>query len=157
MATCEAGTILQDAATSGFTNLAERNKLDVLLQLLCNIADGGGSGAGTYESLGLPCSDQTSQLQAANSVFSLRAPAAFTASLVYITLDTANTGTTVIDVNLNGSTIVGGGLSIVSGTAVSSGALAVAIAQGDLIAVDIVSVPASTGTGLKVWVIGDRT
>jgi hypothetical protein len=33
---------MQDSATSGFTKLAERNKVDVLLQLLCNISDSGG-------------------------------------------------------------------------------------------------------------------
>jgi hypothetical protein len=38
MATCNVETLMQDAAASGFSKLAERNKHDVLLQLLCNIA-----------------------------------------------------------------------------------------------------------------------
>lgn len=44
MATCNVETLMQNSATSGFTKLAERNKLDVLLQLLCNISDSGGGG-----------------------------------------------------------------------------------------------------------------
>jgi len=41
MATCNVETLMQDAATSGFPKLAARNKVDLLLQLLCNKSAGG--------------------------------------------------------------------------------------------------------------------
>lgn len=47
MATCNVDTLMQDAATSGFSKLAERNKLDVLLQLLCNVSGNGKVLSGT--------------------------------------------------------------------------------------------------------------
>jgi hypothetical protein len=154
MATCDAQTIVNNAAISGFTKLSHRNKLDTLLQLLCDISNAPAPTSSPV-TIGMPISDETSDITTDVSVFSMRAPYAMTVTEIYATLNTACVGNTSVDVNKNGATIIGGGLTIATSTAASTGTISVSVAKGDLISVDIIAVGATTGKGLKVWLIGE--
>jgi hypothetical protein len=109
------------------------------------------------------CSDQTTDLAAANGVATFRAPHAFTLTEVRASINTtSSSGDVVVDVNKNGATVLSTLVSIDQGekTSVTGSPAAVisddAIGDDDEITVDIDN--AGTGAkGLIVTLIGYRS
>jgi len=112
------------------------------------------------------CSDETTNLATGTAKVTFRAPFAMTLTELRANVNTAPTGSTlIVDVNLNGSTMMTTNkLSIdaseeTSETAATAHALTTsAIADDDEITIDIDQVGSTvTGKGLKVTFIGTRT
>jgi hypothetical protein len=162
MATCSAETVLSDAATSGFTKLAERNKLDVVLQLLCDISAGGGSG-GSSDFL-VAVSDEYVALTAGANKLRFRMPYAMELTEVRAHCNTAPTGGPIeVDINAGGVSILSQIISIDAGDTTSLDAgTQPAISTSSLtddqqIAIDVDAVGSTVaGAGLKVVFIGDK-
>jgi len=166
MATCNVNTLMQDAATSGFSKLAARNKVDVLLQLLCDIEAGGGGGGGNANAreLGFALSDELLDLTTGTAKVSFRMPYAMTLTSVRASVNTAPTGSTlIVDINEAGASILSTELSIDAGELTSTTAAAPPVisdanlADDALITMDIDQIGSTVaGKGLKVWLIGTK-
>ncbi len=117
-----------------------------------------------YESIGLSVSDETSNLTTGTSKLSFRMPHGMLLLGVKASLVSASTGSTVIvDINKDGTSILGTKLSIDAGettstTAATAATLADTFLSDDaLITIDIDQVGSTNpGKGLKVWLLGVR-
>jgi hypothetical protein len=113
----------------------------------------------------IAASDETTALSAGTAKATFRMPWAFTVTSVRASVTTAPVGSTVIvDINANGSSILGTKLSIdanekTSTTAASAATITTASLANDAeITIDIDSVGSVTaGAGLKVYLIGRGT
>lgn len=123
---------------------------------------GGGIGGTANYSVIVACSGTSQALTAGTAKETFRAERAFTLSEVRASLTTAATGSTVIvDINLNGVSVLGTKLSIdanelTSVTAASAATIVTtAIPSDGQITIDIDQIGATTpGTGLKVVLLG---
>ena len=121
-----------------------------------------GSAATFTTSINVACSDETTALTTGTAKVTFRAPTAMTLTSVASSVTTAPTGATlVVDINVNGSTILSTKLSIdiseeTSTTAATPAVISSAsIAAGDEITIDIDQVGSTiAGAGLKVYLIG---
>lgn len=161
MATCNSQTLLDSASTSGFTTLSYEDKINVILQLLCDIDDGGGGGGGGVE-IGVAASDQTSNLATGTGKVVFRWPKAFTLSSVRANVSTAPTGSSlIVDVLQGGVSIFSTLLSIdatekTSTTAATPAVISTSAMTDDAeVSVSITQVGSTVpGIGLKLWFIG---
>lgn len=112
--------------------------------------------------IGLACSDETTDLTTGVAKATFRAPRAFTLTAVRASVTSAPTGSTlIVDINVNGSTILSTKLSIDASEKTSTTAAtppvisSASIADDAEITIDIDQVGSSAaGKGLKVWLIG---
>lgn len=117
-----------------------------------------------YESIGLSVSDETSNLTTGTSKLSFRMPHAMLLLGVKASLVSASTGSTVIvDINKDGTSILGTKLSIDAAETTSATAATAAtitdtfLGDDALITIDIDQVGSTNpGKGLKVWLLGVR-
>lgn len=115
--------------------------------------------------LGYALSDETTALTTGTSIVTDRAPFAITLTEVRISVTTAPTGSTIIvDINVNGSTILSTKLSIDASEKTSTTATTAAVissaslADDDEISFDIDQIGSGTaGAGLKIKLIGYAT
>jgi len=122
----------------------------------------GGGGTAIPYSLIISCSGATQSLTVGTAKETFRAGQAFTLTEVKASLATAATGSTVIvDINLNGASVLGTKLSIdatetTSTTAASAATITTSTIPLDgEITIDIDQVGATLpGTGLKVYLLG---
>lgn len=157
MATCNSQTLLDSASTSGFTTLSYEDKINVILQLLCDIDDGGGG-----VEIGVAASDQTSNLATGTGKVVFRWPKAFTLSSVRANVSTAPTGSSlIVDVLQGGVSIFSTLLSIdatekTSTTAATPAVISTSAMTDDAeVSVSITQVGSTVpGVGLKLWFIG---
>lgn len=123
-----------------------------------------GIGGGTAEYFTIACSDETTDLASVINVVEFQMPFAMTLSGVRATVNTAPVGSTIIvDINVNGTSILSTKLSIDVNekTSVTADTVAVisntSLSDSGVITIDIDQVGSSTaGTGLKVQLIGNR-
>ena len=114
--------------------------------------------------IGLACSDETTDLVAASPVVTFRMPHAMTLTGVRATVTTAPTGSTVIvDINEAGTSVLSTKLSIDASEKTSTTAATAAVISDSALAddaeitIDIDQVGSTVaGAGLKVWLIGTR-
>ena len=114
--------------------------------------------------LGLACSDETTPLTTGTAKVTFRMPCAMTLNAVRATLTTAPVGSTlIVDINEGGTSILSTKLSIDASEKTSTTAATAAVisdsslADDAAITIDIDQVgSATTGAGLKVWLIGTR-
>ena len=131
-------------------------ELDTLVDLLYDVA--------AAETLALAVTDETTALTAPdNGKVTFQMPYAFKLTEVRATLTTAGTtsGTTTIDINNGGTSILSTKLTVDFGEKTSTSAAAKAIIsspelkEGDEITIDIDAVSGgATETGLKVYLLG---
>ena len=118
----------------------------------------------TPVTIGVACSDETTDLATGTGVVTFRMPHAMTLTGVRATVTTAPTGSTIIvDINEGGTSVLGTKLSIdatekTSTTAASAATITdSALADDAEITIDIDQVGSTVaGAGLKVWLIGTR-
>lgn len=124
------------------------------------------TGSVPTESLIIPVSDETTLVSTGTSVVTFRMPYAFTLSEVRSSLTTAGStsGTTTVDINESGTSILSTKLTIDAGEKTSTTAASTAVISDSSIAddaeitIDIDSVSAgATETGLKVVLIGTKS
>lgn len=123
-----------------------------------------GNGSG-LESFIVACSDENTPLTSGATKVTFRMPYAFTISAIRASLTTAQTGGSVltVDVNESGTTILSTKLTIDNGerssvTAATPPVISdTSIADDAVITVDIDQVGDGTATGLKVTIIGTQT
>ena len=114
--------------------------------------------------IGVACSDETTDLATGTAKATFRMPHAMTLTGVRATVTTAPTGSTIIvDINEAGTSVLGTKLSIdatekTSTTAASAATITdSALADDAEITIDIDQVGSTVaGAGLKVWLIGTR-
>ena len=114
--------------------------------------------------IGVACSDETTDLATGTGVVTFRMPHAMTVTGVRASVTTAPTGSTIIvDINEAGTSILGTKLSIdatekTSTTAASAATITdSALADDAEITIDIDQVGSTiAGAGLKVWLIGTK-
>lgn len=114
--------------------------------------------------LGIACSDETTDLATASPVVTFRMPHAMTLTDVRASVNTAPVGSNlIIDINESGSSILSTKLSIDAGESTSTTAATAAVISDSALAddaeitIDIDQVGSTTaGAGLKVWLIGTR-
>jgi len=117
-----------------------------------------------YEAITIACSDETTDLTAADGVVEFQMPFAMTVTAVKATVTTAPTGSTIeVDINEAGTSILSTVISIDASEKTSSTAATPpvisdsSLAEGAIITVDIDQVGLTIpGTGLKVYLIGTR-
>ena len=132
------------------------------MAVLIPVQGGGGGSVTIPYSLIIACSGTTQALTVGTARETLRADQAFTLTGVRASLTTAATGSTVIvDINLNGTSVLGTKLSIdatekTSTTAASAATIVTSTIPLDgEITIDIDQVGATLpGTGLKVYLLG---
>ena len=124
------------------------------------------SGSTPTESLIIPCSDESTALTTGTAKITFRMPYAFTLTDVRASLTGAGStsGTTTIDINENGTTILSTKLTIDQGEKTSTTAATAAVISDSSLADDAeitIDIDAVTGgadeTGLKVTLIGTQT
>ena len=129
-------------------------------------ADGNGDWAAPTESLIIAASDETTALTTGTAKITFRMPYAFTLTEVRASLTTAGTtsGTTTIDINESGTTILSTKLTIdntekTSTTAATAAVISdSALADDAEITIDIDAISGgATEAGLKIYLIGNRT
>lgn len=113
--------------------------------------------------IGIACSDETTAIDATGEKASFRMPFAFTLTAVRAHLTSAcATGTFTVDINEAGTSVLSTKLTIdatelTSTTAATAAVISdSAIADDAEITIDVDNVANSTGTGLKVFLIGVR-
>lgn len=126
-----------------------------------NINSSGGNFAPTtgltYDSIGLACSDETTQLTNGASKVSIRAPYEYFITGVTAYLGTTGSTDSIIDVNHNGSSLFSSAITIGSGSyyTFATNLSQTALTNSSIITVDIDS--SGTGAkGLKIWLNGFR-
>lgn len=128
-------------------------------------AGGGGSGTSQAQCIPVACSDETTALTTGSAKVTFRMPYAFTLSTVRASVTTAPTGANlVVDINQNGSSILSTKLSIdatekTSTTAGTPPVISDTTLDDDAeITIDIDQIGSTiAGTGLKVYLIGEKT
>lgn len=115
------------------------------------------------EAIVIPCSDESTAIDATGTKVTFRMPYAFTLSAVRASLTGAcSTGTFTVDINEGGATILSTKLTIdaTEKTSTTAAAAAVisdtALADDAEITIDVDNVGDSTATGLKVTLVGVR-
>lgn len=123
---------------------------------------GAAAGAAATE-LVLACSDESTAIDTTGTKLTFRMPFAMTVTEVRASLNSAcATGTFTVDINENGSTILSTKLTVdatekTSTTAATAAVISdSALADDAEITIDVDDVGDSTGTGLKVALIGTR-
>ncbi|MFN4063435.1 MAG: hypothetical protein ACK4JA_04510 [Parazoarcus communis] len=129
-----------------------------------DIADlgGGGGGGGSTQSIIIACSDETTALTAGAGKVTFRMPYAFTLSAVRASLTTAQTGGSIltVDINEGGASILSAKLTIDNGEKTSTSAATAAVISDTALAddaeitIDLDQVGDGTAKGLKVALIG---
>lgn len=120
--------------------------------------------AAKIQSIGIACSDETTNLVTGTAKVTFRMPYAFTLTAVRASVNTAPTGSTlIVDINEGGVSILSTKLSIdasekTSTTAASAAVISdSALADDAEITIDIDQVGSTIpGKGLKVWLIGTK-
>jgi hypothetical protein len=115
-----------------------------------------------HESIGIACSDETTDLTTGTAKVTFRMPFAMTVTDVRANVNTAPTGATItVDINEDGTTILGTKLTIDATEKTSTTAATphgfsdTALADDAEITIDIDQIGSATaGKGLKVWLIG---
>tara|TARA_Y100000310_G_C20016833_1_gene505557 strand:- start:48 stop:482 length:435 start_codon:yes stop_codon:yes gene_type:complete len=129
-------------------------------------AGGGDSPYKRTTSFVIACSDETTALTTGNAKVTFRMPYAYTLDSVRASLTGAGgaSGTTTIDINEAGSTILSTKITIDYGDLTSVGASAAPVISDSSLASDAqitIDIDALTGdadeTGLKVYLIGNKT
>lgn len=126
-----------------------------------DIADLGGGG-GSTQSIIIACSDETTALTAGAGKVTFRMPYAFTLSAVRASLTTAQTGGSIltVDINEGGASILSAKLTIDNGEKTSTSAATAAVISDTALAddaeitIDLDQVGDGTAKGLKVALIG---
>jgi len=115
--------------------------------------------------IGIACSDETTALTTGTAKATFRMPYAMTLTAVRASLTGAGStsGTTTIDINENGTTVLSTKLTIDAGEKTSTTAATPAVISDSALADDAeitIDIDAVSGgadeTGLKVWLIGTR-
>ena len=115
--------------------------------------------------IGIACSDETTALTTGTAKATFRMPYAMTLTAVRASLTGAGStsGTTTIDINENGTTVLSTKLTIDAGEKTSTTAATAAVISDSALADDAeitIDIDAVSGgadeTGLKVWLIGTR-
>ena len=118
---------------------------------------------GTYETLVVACSDESTAIDSTGTKATFRMPYAMTVAAVRASLNSAcATGTFTVDINEAGTSILSTKLTIDATEETSTTAAAAAVISDSALAddaeitVDVDDVGDSTATGLKVALIGTR-
>ena len=115
--------------------------------------------------IGIACSDETTALTTGTAKATFRMPYAMTLTAVRASLTGAGStsGTTTIDINESGTTVLSTKLTIDAGEKTSTTAATAAVISDSALADDAeitIDIDAVSGgadeTGLKVWLIGTR-
>lgn len=117
------------------------------------------------ESIGVACSDETTDLTTGTAKTTIRMPFAMTVTEVRANVNTAPVGSTItVDINEGGTTILSTKLTIDASEETSTTAAAPAVISDSALAddaeitIDIDQIGSSTaGKGLKVWIIGTKS
>ena len=120
--------------------------------------------AGADATIGVACSDETTDLATGTGVVTFRMPHAMTLTAVRASVTTAPTGSTIIvDINEGGTSVLSTKLSIDASEKTSTTAATAAVISDSALAddaeitIDIDQVGSTVaGAGLKVWLIGTR-
>jgi hypothetical protein len=141
---------------------ADFDAIDAALTYVTDMAEASAAVASLVE-IGIPVTDESTVITSGTSKFIFRMPFAMTVTEVRASLETvSSSGVVTVDINENGTTIIGTKLTIdanekTSLTAATPPVISdTALADDAEITIDVDT--AGTGAvGLKVWIMGSRT